>query len=127
MQQQDTGRMNRQVGFHGSNHSNVIGTRSNVRKKLTDPHAAATVLRKFPRTFDPFASRITTPCFALVSSQGGFGIECIDVRDSAVHKQKDDVLRRAGKMCLRIRGTKSTLLTQRRPRQHPKPGSAGLQ
>ncbi len=86
------------LGFHRSNHTQIVDNTANVRKQITDFDATFAARLKVPVRFfqKPFeVARFSLPIidrdlFAVIGEQLRFGIERVDVRDAACHEQKDD-------------------------------------
>jgi hypothetical protein len=79
------------IRVHGTDHAQVIGTASQIRKQFTHYHAAVALRRKLERRGnEPSAFlRFRNPCglFAFVVLQRWLGVKRIDVRRTAVHEQ----------------------------------------
>ena len=90
--------MNRQIRFHGTDDGDIVGTCRDMREKIADRNARIAVSPKLPGTLEPLATAVRGRVagiekrLAVAPIEFGFRIETVDVRDSAVHEAKDDVL-----------------------------------
>ena len=112
------------LGMHGTNDADVIDDRTNVGKEIADGQPARAVTAEGPRRSHQMARcrelsrRIEGQRFAGALIQDGLGVECVNVRDAAVHEQEDDarratsVVRRPGS-CQVSAGSTLVLTSQR--------------
>ncbi|MDB4668110.1 hypothetical protein OAF06_04955 [Akkermansiaceae bacterium] len=101
---------------HGAEDAEVIGAASDMGKEVANGEAALTAILKLPRAGEDVAVVIKDggidfelgllPVFFF---QEGLGVEAIDVRDTAIHVEEDDVLRFRLKM-RRVRAGLSLLI-----------------
>ena len=90
----------REGGGHGTNDGHIVDVTGHFRKQIADRYAALTVVFELPRAgervtdvvelsgFDPAGE-----WFAVHSFEGWFRVERVDLRDAAIHVQKDDTER----------------------------------
>ena len=97
--------MNRTVGVHALDERDVVDASSDVRKEITHPRAALTVLTKLPlRSYNAPFTLVTAATFGfhrdglpVVLVEIRLVIKGIDVAGTAVTEEEDDALRFARK------------------------------
>ena len=105
---QHCGAVDRRVGRHGVNESDVIHVLGKVRKKGGDCFAALSVLLEGPFRADDAALFFVAAAskgfdingFAVQWVQFGFVVEGVHVAGAPVHEEEDDMFRFAGEMRL---------------------------
>src|SRR5260370_35343583 len=130
--------MIRDISVDRADYTDVVDALPNVGKKFTHLNAAFTVLLKRKRGLHqssglPFVlRRLTRQRLAMIFFQHGFGIEAIDLRKPAIHKEKNDVLcfwlelgvlnhPRTGRRILRC--LRQSLSDETGKTQHPEPAA----
>ena len=101
VQQQVLLAVQRRFADHAADHAQFVGARGDVRQQIADPQSRLAALLELPQALQPLAAwtgalrtgvgfqlgRLAVPL-----GQLGLGIERVDVRNAAVHEQKDHVL-----------------------------------
>ena len=92
--------VNRRIGNHAVNESDVIHALGQIRKEVGDPLAALPVLFEFPLGLDDTALILGPAAplsldlnrLSIHAEHCGFVIESVDVAGAAVHEKEDDTL-----------------------------------